>query len=94
MPLHDSLATDSPLDSPMDQDSPIQHELMPIGRNVAKAERGSTSNTECAKNLEQIAKNGTLRIERDLKREEANKARYEAYAIERQQAQEQDMEDR
>ncbi|CAL9000532.1 unnamed protein product, partial [Prunus brigantina] len=93
-PFHDSLATDSLLDSPMDQDSPIQHESRPIGRNAAKAKRGSTSKNKCAKFLEQIAMNGALRIERDLKREEANKARYEAYAIERQHAQEQDMEDR
>ncbi|CAL9011294.1 unnamed protein product [Prunus brigantina] len=39
-------------------------------------------------------RNGALRIERDLKREEADKARRDAYAIERQQAQEQDMEDK
>ncbi|CAL9004596.1 unnamed protein product [Prunus brigantina] len=44
--------------------------------------------------LEQIAKNDALKIERDLKREEADKARHEAFAIERQHAQEQDMEDR
>ncbi|CAL2229045.1 unnamed protein product [Prunus armeniaca] len=87
--LHESQATDSPLDSPMDQESPIQRELRPIGRKAAKAKRGSTSNTKCAKFEEQIAKN-----ERDLKREEADKARYDAYAIERQQAQEQDMKDR
>ncbi|CAL8174487.1 unnamed protein product [Prunus armeniaca] len=83
--IHDSLATDSLLDSPMDQDSPIQRESRPIGRKVAKTKRGSTSNNECAKKFEQIAKNGALRIDRDLKREEADKARYEAYAIERQQ---------
>ncbi|CAL9014128.1 unnamed protein product, partial [Prunus brigantina] len=42
----------------------------------------------------QIAKNGALRIERDLKREEVDKTQHEAFAIERQHAQEQDMEDR
>ncbi|CAL2277004.1 unnamed protein product [Prunus armeniaca] len=83
--IHDSLATDLLLDSPVDQDSPIQREPRPIGRKVAKTKRGSTSNNECAKKFEQIAKNGALRIDRDLKREEADKARYEAYAIERQQ---------
>ncbi|CAL9030089.1 unnamed protein product [Prunus brigantina] len=92
--LHDSPATDSPLDSLMEMDSPLPRALRPIGRKAARAKRGSTSNNECAQFLEQIAKNGTLRIERDLKREEVDKARYEAFAIERQQAQEQDMEDR
>ncbi|CAL9011700.1 unnamed protein product [Prunus brigantina] len=65
-----------------------------LGEGAAKAKRRSTLNTKCAIFLEQIAKNGALRIERDLKREGAHKARYEAYATERQQAQEQDMEDR
>ncbi|CAL8994884.1 unnamed protein product [Prunus brigantina] len=91
-PLHDSPTTDSPLDSPVDQDSPLPRVPRPIGRKAAKAKRGSTSNNECAQFLEQIAKNGALRIERDLKREEADKARHEAFAIQRQQAQEQDME--
>ncbi|XP_021812226.1 uncharacterized protein LOC110755360 [Prunus avium] len=93
-PLHDSPATDSPVDSPMDQDSPLPRAPRPIGRKAAKAKKGSTSKNECAQFLEQIAKNGALRLERDLKREEADKARAEAFAIERQQAQEQDMEDR
>ncbi|CAL9001262.1 unnamed protein product [Prunus brigantina] len=92
--LHDSPVTDSPLDSPVDQDLPIQHESRPIERKAVKAKKGSTSNTKCAKNLKQIAKNGSLRIERDLKREKADKARYEAYVIERQHAQHQDMEDK
>ncbi|CAL9000538.1 unnamed protein product [Prunus brigantina] len=93
-PLHDSSATDSPLDSPMDQDSPLPRVPRLIGRKAAKAKKGSTSNNECARFLEQIAKNGALRIDRDLKREKADKARHEAFAIQRQQAQEQDMEDR
>ncbi|CAL9010822.1 unnamed protein product [Prunus brigantina] len=68
-PLHDS-----PLDSPMDQDSPLPRAPRPIGRNAAKAKKGSTSNNECAQFLEQVAKNSALRLERDLKREEADKA--------------------
>ncbi|CAL8152085.1 unnamed protein product [Prunus armeniaca] len=68
----------------MDQDSPIQRQLRLIGRKAAKAKRGSTSNTECANFLEQIAIHGALRIDKDLKRDKANKARYEAYATERQ----------
>ncbi|CAL8154388.1 unnamed protein product [Prunus armeniaca] len=67
--LHNSPATNSTLDSPMDQDSAVQRQLRPIGRKAGKAKRGSTSNNECAQFLEQIARNDTLRIERDLKRE-------------------------
>ncbi|CAL9005841.1 unnamed protein product, partial [Prunus brigantina] len=93
-PLHDSPATDSSFDSPMDQDSPLPRAPRPIARKAAKANRRSTSNNECAQFLEQIAKNGALRIERDLKREEADKAQHETFAIQRQHAQEQDMEDR
>ncbi|CAL2229983.1 unnamed protein product [Prunus armeniaca] len=93
-PFHDSSGTDSSLDSPMDQDSPFPRMLRPIRRKAAKAKRGSTSNNECAQRWEQIAKNNALRIERDLKREEADKARHKAFAIQRQQAQEQDIEDR
>ncbi|CAL9011711.1 unnamed protein product [Prunus brigantina] len=74
--LHDLSAIDSPLDSPMDQDSPFPSVPRPIRRKAAKAKRGSTSNNECAQFLEQIAKNGALRIERDLKREEVDKARH------------------
>ncbi|CAL8119490.1 unnamed protein product [Prunus armeniaca] len=47
-PLHDFPATDSPLDSPMDQDSPLPHAPRPIERKTAKAKRGSTSNNKCA----------------------------------------------
>ncbi|CAL8089157.1 unnamed protein product [Prunus armeniaca] len=93
-PFHDSSGTYSSLDSPMDQDSPLPRMLRPIRRKAAKAKRGSTSNNECAQCWEQIAKNSALRIERDLKREEADKARHKAFAIQRQQAQEQDIEDR
>ncbi|CAL2256311.1 unnamed protein product [Prunus armeniaca] len=85
-PLHDSPSTNSPLDSPMETESPLPHPPRPIGRKVAKAKRGSTSNNECVQFLEQIAKNSALRIERDLKREEANMARQETFAIQQQQA--------
>ena len=78
----------------METESPLPHPPRPIERKAAKAKRGSTSNNECTQFLEQTAKNGALRIERDLKREDADKARYDTYAIERQHAQEQDMEDR
>ncbi|XP_021829884.1 glutathione S-transferase T3-like [Prunus avium] len=93
-PLHDLSTTDSPLDSPMDQDSPRPRAPRPIGRKAAKAKKGSTSNNECAQFLEQMAKNSALRLERELKREEVDKAREEAFSIQRAKAQEQDMEDR
>ncbi|CAL2265668.1 unnamed protein product [Prunus armeniaca] len=80
-PLHDS-----PLDSPMEMESPLPHPPRPIGRKTAKAKRGSTSNNECVQFLEQIAKNTALRIERDLKREEADMSRQEAFAIQQQHA--------
>ncbi|CAL8993473.1 unnamed protein product [Prunus brigantina] len=88
-PLHDS-----PLDSPMETESPLLRPLRPIGRKAAKAKRGSTSNNECVQLLEQIAKNTSLRIERDLKRDEADLAREEAFAIQQQQAQEKDIDNR
>ncbi|CAL9011278.1 unnamed protein product [Prunus brigantina] len=88
-PLHDSS-----LDSPMETESPLPRPPRPSVRKAAKAKKGSTSNNECVQFLEQIAKNTALRIERDLKREEADMARQEAFAIQQQQAQEKDMEDR
>ncbi|CAL9003949.1 unnamed protein product [Prunus brigantina] len=73
-PFHDLPTTDSPLDSPMEMESPLPHALRPIGRKAAKAKRGSTLNNECAQFLEEIAENTALRIEGDLKREEADMA--------------------
>ncbi|CAL8115921.1 unnamed protein product [Prunus armeniaca] len=80
-PLHNSPSTDSPLDSPMETESPLPLPPRPIGRKAAKAKRGGTSNNECVQLLEQIAKNTSLRIEIDLKREEADMAREEAFVI-------------
>ncbi|CAL8170433.1 unnamed protein product [Prunus armeniaca] len=74
-PLHNSPSTDSPLDSSMETESPLPRPSRPIGRKAAKAKKGSTLNNECVQFLEQIAKNTALRIERDLKREEADMAR-------------------
>ncbi|CAL8995410.1 unnamed protein product, partial [Prunus brigantina] len=42
-PLYEAPASDSPMDSPMSQDSPIEKEPRPIGRKAAKAKRGSNS---------------------------------------------------
>ncbi|CAL2248245.1 unnamed protein product [Prunus armeniaca] len=85
-PLHDSPASNSLLDSPMNQGSPIQRELRPIGRKVAKDKIWSTLNNDCAKFLEQIAINDTLRIEKDMKRDKADKARDKAFPREREYA--------
>ncbi|CAL2233933.1 unnamed protein product [Prunus armeniaca] len=41
-PLRDSTTSDSPLDSPMSEDSPIQKEPRPIGRKAAKAKKAET----------------------------------------------------
>ncbi|CAL8164607.1 unnamed protein product [Prunus armeniaca] len=84
MPLHDSPSTDSPLDSLMETESPLPRPPRLIRRKAAKAKRGGTSNNECVQLLEQIAKNTSLRIERDLKRDEADMAREEAFVIQQQ----------
>ncbi|KAL6277411.1 hypothetical protein ACE6H2_021012 [Prunus campanulata] len=80
--LYDSTTLDSPLDSPINQDSPIQKESRPIGRKAAKAKKGSNSTNDTSKFLEQIALNGTMRIERDIKRGADEKAMYEEFARE------------
>ncbi|CAL8082076.1 unnamed protein product [Prunus armeniaca] len=46
-PLYETPASDSPMDSPMSQDSLIEKELRPIGRKAAKAKRGSKFYQEC-----------------------------------------------
>ena len=93
-PLHDSPSTDSALNSSTETESPLPRPPRPIGRKAAKAKRGGTSNNECVQLLEQIAKNTSLRIERDLKRDEVDKAREETFSIQQQHAQEKDMDDR
>ncbi|CAL2236769.1 unnamed protein product [Prunus armeniaca] len=94
-PLHDSTSTDSLLDSPMETESPfVPRPPRPIGRKAAKAKRRGTSTNECVQLLEQIAKSTSLRMERDLKRDEMDVAREEAFVIQQQKAQEKDIEDR
>ncbi|KAI5338401.1 hypothetical protein L3X38_017672 [Prunus dulcis] len=53
MPLHYSQASDSLVESLMNQDSPIQREPRLIGRKAAKTKRGSNSTNDCAKPLAQ-----------------------------------------
>ncbi|CAL2256169.1 unnamed protein product [Prunus armeniaca] len=62
-PLHNSTTSDSPLDSPMSQDSPIKKEPRPIGRKAVKAKKWSNSSTNTSKNLEEIARQTAIRIE-------------------------------
>ncbi|KAI5324507.1 hypothetical protein L3X38_033580 [Prunus dulcis] len=90
-PLHDATTLVSPLESPMNQDSPIQGEPRLITIKAAKAKRGSNSINDCAKFLAQIALNGTMRIEKDMKRDADEKARDEAFAREMEYAHKQDV---
>ncbi|BBH09165.1 Nucleotide-diphospho-sugar transferases superfamily protein [Prunus dulcis] len=73
-PLHETPASDSPMDSPMSQDSPIEKEPRPIGRKAAKAKRGSNSSKNASKFLEEISKHQAMRIEMDMKQQEHDRA--------------------
>ncbi|KAI5350182.1 hypothetical protein L3X38_003073 [Prunus dulcis] len=79
-------STESPLNSRVDVDSQIEREPRPIRRKAAKVKRESTSNNECAKFLEQIALQGTMRMEKDMKIDEADKARDETFSREMEYA--------
>ncbi|CAL8991592.1 unnamed protein product [Prunus brigantina] len=83
-PLHDSQASDSPMESPMSEDSPIQKEPRPIGRKAAKAKRGINSTSNTSKFLEEIAKQSALRIEIDKKVQEDDRAMAIEFAKERE----------
>ncbi|CAL2271973.1 unnamed protein product [Prunus armeniaca] len=76
----------------MSQDSPIQKESRPIGRKAVKAKRGSNSSNDIAKLLEQIARNGTMTIELDMKKDADENAMNEEYAREREHTRKQDIE--
>ncbi|BBG98435.1 Long-chain fatty alcohol dehydrogenase family protein [Prunus dulcis] len=83
-PLHETPASDSPMDSPMSQDSPIEKEPRPIGRKAAKAKRGSNSSKNASKFLEELSKHQAMRIEMDLKQQEHDMAIQLEYAKERE----------
>ncbi|CAL2277011.1 unnamed protein product [Prunus armeniaca] len=85
-PLHNSPASDSPMDSPMSQDLLIQKEPSPIGRKAAKAKRVSNSSNNTSKFLEEIARQSALRIEIDLKAQEDERAIQVEYAKEMEYA--------
>ncbi|CAL8133304.1 unnamed protein product [Prunus armeniaca] len=69
-PLRDSTTLDSPLDSPMSEDSPIQKEPRPIGRKAAKAKKEGNSSNNNSKFLEEIARQNAIRIEMEQKRQD------------------------
>ncbi|CAL8992459.1 unnamed protein product [Prunus brigantina] len=92
MSLHDSLASDSPMDSPMSQDSPIQKEPRPIGRKAAKAKRGSNSCSNTSKLLEEIARQRAMRIEIDMETQEDERAIQVEYAKEREYVRKENIE--
>ncbi|CAL2246633.1 unnamed protein product [Prunus armeniaca] len=84
MSLHDSPTSDSPLDSRMSQDSPIEKESRPIGRKAMKAKRWSNSSNNTSKYLEKIARHSAMRIEIDMKTQADNRAIQVEYAKERE----------
>ncbi|CAL2240210.1 unnamed protein product [Prunus armeniaca] len=73
-PLHETPASDSPMDSSMNQDSPIKKEPRPIGRKAAKAKRWSNSTKNASKFLEELSKMQAMRIEMDMKQQEHDMA--------------------
>ncbi|CAL9028917.1 unnamed protein product [Prunus brigantina] len=84
MPLHETPASDSPMDSPMSQVSPIKKEPRPIGRKKAKEKRGSNSTKNASKFLEELSKLQAMRIEMDMKQQEHDRAIDVEYAKERE----------
>ncbi|CAL8149743.1 unnamed protein product [Prunus armeniaca] len=82
--LHDSTTSDSPLDSPMSQDSPIEKEPRLIGQKVAKAKKWSNSSNNTSKFLEEIARQSVIRIEMERKHQENEMAIRAEYVKERE----------
>ncbi|CAL2236998.1 unnamed protein product [Prunus armeniaca] len=91
-PLRDSTTSDSPLDSPMSEDSPIQKEPRPIGRKAAKAKKAGNSSNHNSKFLEEIARQNTIRIEMEQKRQDMEVAIQAECAREKEYLRKKDME--
>ncbi|BBH05647.1 hypothetical protein Prudu_017097 [Prunus dulcis] len=81
--FRDSMTSDSPLDSPMSQDSPIEKELRPIGRKATKAKKAGNSSNNNSKFLEEIAMQN--------ERQDNELALQAAYAREREYLRKKDM---
>ena len=82
--LRDSTTSDSPLDSPMSQDSPIEKEPRPIGRKAAKKKKAGNSSNQNSQFLEEIARQNGIRIEMEQKRQDNELALQAEYARERE----------
>ncbi|BBN70271.1 hypothetical protein Prudu_1454S000500 [Prunus dulcis] len=89
--LRDSMTLDSPLDSPMSQDSPIEKAPRPIGRKAAKVKKAGNSSNNNSKFLEEIARQNGIRIEMEQKRQDNELALQTKYAREREYLRKKDM---
>ncbi|BBG93696.1 hypothetical protein Prudu_001784 [Prunus dulcis] len=90
-PLRDSMTSDSSLDSPMSQDSPVEKEPRPIGRKAAKAKKKGNSSNQNSQFLEEIARQNGIRIEMEQKRQDHELALEAEYAREREYLRKKDM---
>ncbi|BBH08881.1 zinc ion-binding protein [Prunus dulcis] len=90
-PLRDSMTSNSPLDSPMSQDSSIEKEPRPIGRKAAKAKKAGNSSNNNSKFLEEIARQNGIRIEMEQKCQDNELALQAEYAQEREYLRKKDM---
>ncbi|CAL2263653.1 unnamed protein product [Prunus armeniaca] len=91
-PLHDSTTSDSPLDSPMSEDSPIQKEPRHICQKAAKAKKAGNSSNHNSKFLEEIARQNAIRIEMEQKRQDMEVAIQAECAQEKEYLRKKDME--
>ncbi|BBN69042.1 hypothetical protein Prudu_713S000100 [Prunus dulcis] len=90
-PLRDSTTSNSPLDSPISQDLPIEKETRPIGRKAVKAKKAGNPNNNNSKFLEEIARQNAIRIEMEQKRQENEMAIQGEYAREMEYLRKKDM---
>ncbi|CAL2261051.1 unnamed protein product [Prunus armeniaca] len=81
-PLRDSMTSDSSIDSPTSQDSPIEKEPMPIGQKAAKAKKAGNSSNNNSKFLEEIPRQNAIRIEMEEKRQSNEMKIQDEYARE------------
>ncbi|KAL6292724.1 hypothetical protein ACE6H2_000866 [Prunus campanulata] len=91
-PLRDSTTSESPLDSPMSEDSPIEKEPRPIGRKAAKAKKAGNSSNNNSKFLEEIARQNAIRIELEQKRQDNEIAIQAEFSREREYLHKKDRE--
>ncbi|BBN68807.1 Long-chain fatty alcohol dehydrogenase family protein [Prunus dulcis] len=82
--LHETPASDSPMDSPMSQDSPIEKEPRPIGRKAARRREGVILARMHLNFWRNFQSTKPMRIEMDLKRQEHDMAIQLEYAKERE----------